>query len=93
MKGLALTDHKRLQGKIDKQSEIEARWLQKMLFAMSKAREARDKLVETTGESLGPLVTLDDGNQVSLGDLEKLVGQRIDHLMDSLGQGVYGRRG
>lgn len=93
MKGLSLTDQKLLQRKIDKQLEIEARWLQKMLFAMSKAREARDKLVDTTGESLSPLVTLDDGNQVSLGDLEKFVGRRVDQLMDSLGQGVYGRRG
>jgi len=87
-----LTDQRRLQRKIDKQREIEARWLQKMLFALSKAKEARAKLAETTGEDLNPLITLDDGTQVSLDALEDIVHKRVDALMDSLGQSTYGRR-
>ncbi len=87
-----MTDQRRLQRKIDKQREIEARWLQKMLFALSKAREARAKLTETTGEELNPLITLDDGTQVSLDALEDIVIKRVDVLMDSLGQSTYGRR-
>lgn len=87
-----MTDQRRLQRKIDKQREIEARWLQKLLFALSKAKEARVKLAETTGEDLNPLITLDDGTQVSLDALEDVVNKRVEALMDSLGQGSYGRR-
>lgn len=88
-----MTDARRLQSKIDKQREVEARWLQKMLFALSKAREARLKLAETSEEELNALITLDDGTQVSLDTLEDAVGKRIENLMDALGQGVYGRPG
>lgn len=87
-----MTDERRLQRKIDKQREIEARWLQKMLFALSKAKEARMKLAEVTEEELNPLITLDDGTQVSLDALEDIVIKRVDVLMDSLGQSTYGRR-
>lgn len=87
-----MTEQRRLQRKIDKQREIEARWLQKMLFAVSKAREARVKLVEITGEELNPLVTLDDGTQLSLDALEDVVRKRVDVLMGSLGQSTYDRR-
>lgn len=83
---------RRLQRKIDKQRETEARWLQKMLFALSKAKEARMKLTETTGEDLNPLITLDDDTQVSLDALEEIINKRVDVLMDSLGQSAYGRR-
>lgn len=87
-----MTDQRRLQRKIYKQREIEARWLQKMVFALSKAKEARVKLSETTGEDLNPLITLDDGTQMSLDALEDVVNKRVDTLMDSLGQSAYGRR-
>ncbi|MGD2060075.1 MAG: hypothetical protein PVF87_04355 [Acidimicrobiia bacterium] len=82
---------RRLQRKIDKQREVEARWLQKMLFALSKAKEAREKLADTTGEELNPLIELDDGTQVSLDALDEIVKKRVESLMDALGQGVYGR--
>lgn len=87
-----MTDARRLQRKIDKQRETEARWLQKMLFALSKAKEAREKLAEATGEELNPLITLDDGTQLSLDALEEVVDKRVEDLMDALGQGVYGKR-
>lgn len=63
-----------------------------MLFALSKAKEARAKLAETTGEDLNPLIALDDGTKVSLDDLEDIVEKRVSDLMDVLGQGVYGGR-
>lgn len=83
---------KRLQRRIDKQREEESRWLQKVLFALSKAREAREKLVELSGEELNPLITLDDGTQIELDKLERIIEGRVDDLMDALGRGVYGRR-
>ncbi len=39
----------------------EARWLQKVLFAVNGAREARQKLAEAAGDELNPLVTLGGG--------------------------------
>lgn len=88
-----MTDARRLQRKIDNQREIEARWLQKMMFALSKAKEARAKLADITGEDLNPLITLDDGTKVSLDALEDIVEKRVETLMESLGQGVYGKPG
>lgn len=89
-----MTDAKarRLQRKVDKQREAEARWLQKMLFALSKAKEARQKLVESTGEELDPLIEIDGETQISLDTLDEIVQERVDHLMAALGQGVYGSR-
>jgi uridine kinase len=87
-----LTDDKRLQRKIDKHKETEARWLQKVLFATSKAKEAREKLAETTGEKLDTLITLDDGTRVPLDRLEEIIQKRVDDLMDTLGHSSYGRR-
>ncbi|MBW3667264.1 MAG: hypothetical protein KY394_06690 [Actinobacteria bacterium] len=83
---------KRLLRRIDKQREEESRWLQKVLFALSKAREAREKLTELSGEELNPLITLDDGTQVELDKLGSIIEGRVDDLMDALGRGAYGRR-
>lgn len=89
-----MTDSKearRLQRKITKQREDEARWLQKVLFALNKARDARTKLVETTDEALNPLITLDDGTKVTLDTLEEIINKRVADLRESLGQGAYSR--
>lgn len=87
-----MTDDKRLQRRIDKQREEESRWLQKVLFSLTKAREAREKLTDLSGEELNPLITLDDGTQIELDKLESIIEGRVEDLMDALGQGVYGRR-
>lgn len=83
---------RRLLRRIDKQREEESRWLQKVLFALSKAREAREKLTDLSGEELNPLITLDDGTQVELDKLGSIIEGRVDDLMDALGRGAYGRR-
>ncbi|MGF1618245.1 MAG: hypothetical protein ACFCU2_10660 [Acidimicrobiia bacterium] len=45
---------KRLQRQINNHRENEARWLQKVLFATGKARDAPEKLVPpTTSSSIG----------------------------------------
>ena len=76
----------RRQSQINKHRESEARWLQKVLFAVGKAREARRKLAETTGDELNPLITLDDGAQVPLDTLEEIIKKRVEFLMDGLGR-------
>lgn len=77
---------------IKRHRENEARWLQKMLFATDKAREARAKLAEAAGEELNPLITLDDGTQLPLDTLEKIVAKRVDTLMMALGRESHGFR-
>lgn len=84
-------EERRRQRKIFKQREDEARWLQKVLFDLSKARDAREKLVEATNEDLNPLITLDDGTRVPLGKLEEIIQKRVEDLRNSLGQGSYNR--
>jgi hypothetical protein len=87
-----LTIDKRKERQIDKHRENEARWLQKVLFDLNKARDAREKLAETSGEELNPLITLEDGSKVPLDTLEEIIDQRVTQLMDALGKSVYGRR-
>lgn len=84
-------EERRRQRKIRKQREDEARWLQKVLFDLSKARDAREKLVEATDEDLNPLITLDDETQIPLGKLEEIIQMRVDDLQDSLKQGLFTR--
>jgi hypothetical protein len=84
------TQDKRLQRKIERHRDSEARWLQKMLFASGKAREAREKLAEATGDKLNPVVVLDDGTKVPLNTLEEIISKRVDFLMEALGRGMYG---
>ena len=85
-------DEKRLERRLDKFRESESRWLQKTLFALGKARHARDQLKEATGKDLDALIELEDGTLVSLDDVEERVEQRIDQLMEALGQNRYGPR-
>lgn len=87
-----MTNAKRVERQIAKHRENESRWLQKVLFDLDKARAAREKLAETTGEDLNPLITLDDDTQVPLDKLEEIIRKRVDDLMDALGHSAYGRR-
>lgn len=84
-------EERRRQRKIRKQREDEARWLQRVLFDLSKARDARQKLVEVTEEDLNPLVTVDDGTQIPIDKLEQIIQTRVDDLRDSLSQNLYTR--
>ena len=83
---------KRRQRQIDNHRESEARWLQKVLFATGKAREARAKLAETSNEKLNPLITLENGTKVPLDTLEEIIQKRVDDLRAALGQGDYSRK-
>ncbi len=78
--------------RINKYRESEARWLQKVLFAIGKAREAREKLAEARGDELNPLITLDDGTKLPLDKLEEVIHKRVEVLMEALGRNLYGPR-
>jgi U3 small nucleolar RNA-associated protein 14 len=93
--GIEMADtaaERRLQRQIDSHRENEARWLQKVMFAMGKARDAREKLAEATNEQLNPLITLDNGDQIPLNMLEEIIQKRVDDLNITLGRGVYTNR-
>lgn len=91
-KGKAAGDEKRRQRRVDKYRESESRWLQKILFNLGKARQAREQLAEATGERLAPLIELDDGTVVDLDGLETQIESRVEALMDALGQRYRGAR-
>lgn len=83
---------KRNDRQVNKHRDSEARWLQKVLFSLGKARDARSKLADAAGEDLNPLITLDDGTQIPLDTLEEIIKKRVDALMEALGRNIYGIR-
>jgi predicted metal-dependent hydrolase len=81
-----MTVSKQQQRKIERILQNESRWLQKVLFAVGKTREARDKLAEAKGEKLDNLIVLKGGKKVSLDDLEEALHERVVENMTALGQ-------
>jgi hypothetical protein len=81
-----MTVSKQQQRKIDRLLQSESRWLQKVLFAVGKTREAREKLAEARGEKLDNLIVLKGGKKVSLDDLEAAFHSRVVENMTALGQ-------
>lgn len=81
---------RQLQRKIQGQLQNESAWLQKLLFALGKVEEAREKLKRMQVESLRPLVVLDDGTPVPMGVVTVNVRRRVDEVMKALGQGPQG---
>jgi hypothetical protein len=82
-----VTIDKRTQRKIDRQLQSESRWLQKVLFAMGKAREARGKLSEITGDAPDPVKV--GRSKLSLDELEEAIQDRVKVVMEELGQGIH----
>lgn len=82
-----MTIDKRTQRKIDRQLQSESRWLQKVVFALGKAREARDKLSEITGDNPDPVKI--GRSRLSLGDIEDALQERVKDVMEELGQGIH----
>ena len=76
---------KQQQRKIDRLLQSESRWLQKILFAVGKAREAREKLADATGDKLDTLIVV-GGKKVKLEDLETALHERVTENMTALGQ-------
>lgn len=76
--------------KIENHLQSESAWLQKLLFALGKAEEARAKVAASQEASLHPLVVLSDGTPVPLSLVAQNVRLRVDELMKALGQGDHG---
>ena len=87
-----MADDKHRARQVEKHRDSEARWLQKVLFSLGKARDARANLAEATGEDLNPLITLDDGTSIPLDTLEAIIQKRVATLMEALGRRANIRR-
>lgn len=74
--------------RLEQNLQKEARWLQKTIFSLRKAHDAREKVVDTNGEPLRPLVTV-DGTQIPIERLEQLIDERVDQIREELGTGDY----
>ncbi len=66
----------------------EGRWLQKTIFSLRKAQDARSKVVEVSEEPLTPLVSV-NGIQIPIEQLETLINDRVDQIRHELGSGDY----
>ncbi len=66
----------------------EARWLQKTIFSLRKAQDARSKISDTSGTQLTPIVSVDD-TQIPISDIEGLIDERVDQIRTELGVGAY----
>lgn len=56
-------------------------WLQKALFALQKAEDARDKLADTRGDDPGPFVLNYEGKEISVDLFEEALEDRIQELL------------
>jgi hypothetical protein len=74
--------------RLEQNLQKEARWLQKTVFSLRKAQDARAKIVDTNGEPLTPLVTVDD-TKIPIEQLETLIDERVDQIRAELGTGDY----
>ncbi|HSM02899.1 MAG TPA: hypothetical protein VK960_10745 [Acidimicrobiia bacterium] len=81
---------RQLQRKIEGRLQVESTWLQKLLFALGKVEEAREKLGTMQVEPLRPLVVLEDGTTVPISTVAVNVRRRVDEVMKALGQDPAG---
>ena len=73
-----------LQRKAQKHIVNESRWLQRVLFGLSKARQAREKLAEVHGDTPPTMMIETSEGPVTLAALEEAVQRRSDALLDTL---------
>ena len=68
--------------------ESESRWLQKALFALSKASDDREKLTAASDDDLEPIKVQIKGKSLELtmvrSAMEEAVRERAEHLRETL---------
>ncbi len=62
----------------------EATWLQKALFALGKAEEAREKLADGRDEASPEYVLEVEGQRLPMEELEDALEQRVKELLEAL---------
>lgn len=64
--------------------QSESRWLQKALFALSKAESDREKLEKERGEAVEPLTVVLDGKSYELDDVRDAVGDAVQERVEMI---------
>lgn len=76
-----MNDQKRMQRREIRLIQRESTWLQKALFALGKAEEARESLAELRNETPAPFKVSLEGRAVALEELEEALDDHIQELM------------
>jgi hypothetical protein len=79
-----MNDRKRMQRREIRLIQRESTWLQKALFALGKAEEAREALAELKGDEPEAFQITVEGRDVSLEGLEDALDGRIQKLMEEV---------
>lgn len=64
--------------------QTESTWLQKALFALGKAEDARSTVMELSEESVGEIEAPASGDAVSLAEFSAVLRERVDEIMEDL---------
>lgn len=67
-----------------KAMQSESTWLQKALFALQKAADARSTVAEISGEDLGELRAPAKGKWAKMSDFQSALEVRVSDIMDDL---------
>lgn len=67
-----------------KAMQAESTWLQKALFALARAEDARSQAAEITGDSPTELRAPARGKWASLSDFQSALEDRVSTIMDDL---------
>ena len=62
----------------------ESAWLQKALFALHKAEDAREKLADSQGEEASDFILDLDGKHLDVEDFQEAMENRIKTLLDEV---------
>lgn len=76
-----MTDARRRKRREIKFLSNESTWLQKALFALSKAETAREKWADLQGEEDIPFVLPHNGDELSVDEFVEAIEGRITHLL------------
>lgn len=79
-----MSDKKKTRRLLLKAMQSESTWLQKALFALSKAEDARESLAELMDEDLEPVRVGSGKKAVSLSEVGEALEQRVSTLMEEV---------
>jgi hypothetical protein len=82
---MATSEEQRKKRREIRALQREATWLQKILFGLNKAEEARDVVSELRGEDApGPRTFQVDGNAISLDAMADALQDRVEELLETV---------
>lgn len=79
-----MVDDKRQARKERRLVQSESRWMQKALFALNKADDAREKLAKTRDEEANAAVVNIGGKDLSIDALRTAIQERVETLAEVL---------